>query len=84
MAEQVEVNGVRLGTVADGERLLLTLERSIRGQMPLRAVTANLGGRLELQRVYTRSGCDTPDADMVLLITGMAPVVYVDADGKLA
>lgn len=84
VAEEVRVNGVRLGTVADGQALVRALERSIRGQMPLAAVSYSLSGRLELSRVYTRSGKCTPDSDMILLITGMAPVVYVDADGKLA
>jgi hypothetical protein len=84
VAEEVRVNGVRLGTVADGQQLLRALERSIRGQMPLAAVSYSISGRLELRRVYTRAGSCTPDGDMILLITGMAPVVYVDADGRLA
>lgn len=84
VAEEVRVNGVRLGTVEDGLRLTRTLERSIRGQMPHAAVSGSISGRLELRRVYTRLGRNTPDADMVLLITGMAPVVYLDAQGRLA
>ncbi len=84
VAEEVRVNGVRLGTVADGLVLTRTLERAIRGQMPLAAVSGSISGRLELRRVYTREGGLTPYGDMVLLITGMAPVVYLDAQGKLA
>ena len=84
VAEEVRVNGVRLGTVADGLVLTRTLERAIRGQMPLAAVSGSISGRLELRRVYTRAGRSTPDGDMILLITGMAPVVYLDADGCLA
>ena len=60
------------------------LQRSIRGQMPLRAVSGSISGELELRSVYTRAGSCTPDSDMVLLITGMAPVIYLDPEGKLA
>ena len=84
VSDQVIVNGTCLGTVADGSRLCRELQRSIRMQMPLAAVSGNISGKLELRRVYTRAGKDTPNSDMILLITGMAPVVYVDANGKLA
>ena len=84
VSDQVSVNGTCLGTVEDGYRLCEELRRSIRMQMPLAAVSGNISGKLELRRVYTRAGKDTPNSDMILLITGMAPVVYVDANGKLA
>ncbi len=84
VSEEVQVNGTALGTVEDGQTLRQTLERTIRGQMPLAAATGGISGRLELRRVYTRAGRDTPYGDMVLLITGMAPVIYLDAEGKLA
>ena len=84
LSDEVRVNGTRLGTVSDGQSLRRALQRSIRDQMPLAAVSGNISGQLELRRVYTRAGRDTPEKDMVLLITGMAPVVYVDAQGKLA
>ncbi len=84
VADEVWVNGTRLGTVEDGEALELALTRAIRWQMPTAAVSGSISGRLELRRVYTRAGGSTPYGDMILLITGMAPVVYVDAQGKLA
>ena len=84
VSDEVIVNGTRLGTVEDGRRLCQALESSIRIQMPMAAVSGSISGRLELRRVYTRAGQDTPTGDMVLLITGMAPVIYVDSDGKLA
>lgn len=84
VAHQVQVNGTRLGTVENGRTLQLELERSIRGQMPLAAVSGSISGRIELRQVYTRAGRNTPYRDMVLLITGMAPVIYLDADGRLA
>lgn len=84
MAAEVRVNGLRLGNVEDGEALQRALQRSIRGQMPLKAVSGGISGRLELRQVYTRVGSCTPNSDMVLLITGVAPVIYLDPEGKLA
>ncbi len=84
VSDAVWVNGTRLGTVADGERLCALLRASILGQMPHAAVSGSISGQLSLERVYTRAGQDTPDRDMVLLITGMAPVIYVDEQGRLA
>lgn len=84
LSDEVWVNGTRLGTVSNGTSLQRALQRSIRDQMPLAAVSGNISGQLELRRVYTRAGQDTSEKDMILLITGMAPVVYVDANGKLA
>ena len=83
-AAEVRVNGIRLGNVEDGEALERALQRSIRGQMPLKAVSGGISGRLELRPVYTRVGSCTPYSDMVLLITGVAPVIYLDPEGKLA
>ena len=84
VSDSVWVNGTRLGTVSDSSLLLDALRRSIQGQMPHAAVSGRLSGQLHFQRVYTRAGADTPIGDMVLLVTGMAPVVYVDSQGKLA
>ena len=84
VSEEVLVNGTHLGTVADGYKLCNELRRSITHQMPMAAVSGHISGSLELRRVYTRAGTDTPYGDMVLLITGMAPVIYIDSEGKLA
>ena len=84
LSDCVIVNGTRLGTVRDGEALMEKLRQSIRGQMPNAAVFGNISGRVQIQKIYSRAGHDTPDEDMILLITDMAPVVYVDKDGKLA
>lgn len=84
LADAVYLNGVPLGTVTDGERFCELLRDSIRTQMPLAAVSGNISGRLELRRVYTRADASLDDADMVLLVTGMAPVVYLDQNGRLA
>lgn len=84
VSTEVLVNGTRLGTVADGDYLCAALRSFILNQMPHAAVSGNISGRLELRQVYTRAGQDRSYPDMVLLITGMAPVIYVDAEGKLA
>ena len=84
VADEVRVNGTRLGTVEDGFSLCRALDRSIRWQMPLAAVSGHISGKLEIHRVYTRADGNTSESDMVLLITGMAPVVYLDAEGRLA
>ncbi len=82
-ADAVFINGVPLGTVADGRLLLDRLHASIRGQMPNAAVVGNLSGELQIHPVYTRSGSNTEDEDMILLITGMAPVVYLNENGRV-
>ena len=84
LADAVYVNGIRLGVVADGERFCERLREAIRTPMPAAAVSGNISGRLELRRVYARADAGIDDADMVLLVTGMAPVVYLDPSGKLA
>ena len=84
LADGVFVNGVRLGTVADGALLAARLRQSILDQMPSAAVFGNISGKLEIRPVYSRAGHETNDRDMILLISGLAPVVYVDRDGKLA
>ena len=83
-ADAVYVNGIRLGTVADGERLCEKLRGEILGQMPMHAVSGNISGRLELRRVYTRADTNSEEEDMIRRITGMAPVIYLDGKGKLA
>ena len=39
---------------------------------------------LAIRRLYTRDGYLTPTGDMVLLITGAAPVFYYDQTGRFA
>ena len=83
LADQVIVNGPCLGTVKESSDLFERLRCSIRDQMPNAAAVGNISGRLQTRRVFAREGSQTNYDDMVLLITGMAPVIYVDRDGKL-
>ncbi len=84
LADGVFVNGQRLGTVEDGSELYARLRESILGQMPNAAVFGNISGELQISPVYSRAGHETNYDDMVLLICGMAPVIYLDGEGKLA
>ena len=84
LSDAVLVNGTKLGTVEDGEKLMEKLRASIRAQMPNAAVFGNISGKVQVRKLYVRDGSDTPDEDMILLITGMAPVIYVDKSGKIA
>jgi hypothetical protein len=59
------------------------LRESIRGQMPEAAVFGNISGQLSLRRVYTRLGRSSGYEEMIRLVTGAAPVIYVDQKGKL-
>ena len=83
LADGVSVNGIRLGTVENGAVLRERLRSSILGQMPNAAVSGNISGLLEIRPLYSRAGHETNYDDMVLLISGMAPVIYVDGEGKL-
>ncbi len=83
-ADAVYVNGVRLGVVTDGEALCESLRTAIRSRMPMTAVSGRISGQLTLRRVYTRADSSVPMEQMLQLITGMAPVIYLDGSGKLA
>ena len=50
--------------------------------MPTSAVGGTFSEELSVRRVYTRSGSATNYDDMVLLVSGMAPAVYVDREGN--
>ena len=81
-ADAVRINGTALGTVANGERLLSELRRTIRGDMPADAAVGNLGGRLQIYPVYTRSGLERSAEDMLADILAAAPAFYLDDDGR--
>ena len=80
----VSVNGITLGCVEDGAVLMDELRGFIQNQMPNAAVSGSFSGEIGLEPLYTRSGVETNYADMVLLVSGMAPVMYVDEDGNRA
>lgn len=83
LADGVFVNGVYMGSVEDGDELFLHLREFILNQMPNAAVFGNISGKATVEKIYSRSSRMTDYDDMVLLISGMAPVIYVDENGKL-
>lgn len=80
----VFVNSVYLGYVADREELLVTLRQFIMNQLPSWAETGYLSQEMTIRPQYGRSGGQTPAEDMVLLVSGMAPVMYSDGEGYVA
>ena len=84
LSDFVLVNGVTLGCVADGDILLDELRSFVANQMPNAASYGSYSGDISIDPRYTRSGKETPFSDMVLLVSGMAPVFYVDAEGRMA
>ena len=46
-------------------------------------IQRGISGDLRIRPIYSRAGHETNYDDMVLLISGMAPVLYVDQNGKL-
>lgn len=84
LADVAYVNGTRLGIVEDGAVLFEKLDSFIKNQQPNAAVSGSISGKLEVVKRYSRTNQATNDEDMLLLITGMAPVIYVDENGKLA
>lgn len=84
LREEVRVDGARLGWVADGEALREALSTYIYNTLPVWASGGVLSRELTLRRLYTRDAYLTPKNDMVLLITGAAPVFYYDQAGRYA
>lgn len=80
----VYVDGVRLGSVASSEALRERLARFITGQMPNWASRGALSREVTVVPEYTRSGYVATTDDMVLLISGAAPVLYFNEDGYMS
>lgn len=83
-SEGVYISGVYLGSVQSREALLSSLRQFIQGQLPSWASTGYLSQELQTRPQYGRTGSQTPVEDMVLLVSGMAPVMYSDGQGHVA
>lgn len=83
-SEGVYVSGVYLGSVRSREELLSSLQQFITGQLPTWAASGYLSQELNTRPQYGRAGSQTPVEDMVLLVSGMAPVMYSDGQGYIA
>ena len=84
LRDEVRVDDVRLGWVADGESLREALKAYISNTLPAWASGGVLSRELSIRRLYTRDAYLTPPGDMVLLISGAAPVFYYDQTGRYA
>ena len=84
LRDEVRVNGRMLGWVEDGEALREALGVYIRDTRPAWASGGVLNGELTIRRLYTRDAHLTGQRDMLLLITGAAPVFYYDQTGRYA
>lgn len=82
--DEVRVDGKRLGWVADGAALREALAEYIGNTLPTWAEGGVLTRELTIRTLYTRSRPLTATRDMLLLITGAAPVFYYDAAGRYA
>lgn len=80
----VFINSVYLGSVSQKDELLNELKQFITGQLPTWAEWGYLSQELSFKAQYSRSGSDTAVEDMVLLVSGMAPVMYSDGEGYVA
>lgn len=82
--QAVYINSVYLGSVEQREELLTALRQFITGQLPSWAEHGYLSQELSFREQYGRSGGTTPVEDMVLLVSGMAPVMYSNGEGYVA
>ena len=81
---EVRVDGRRLGWVADVAALREALSRYIGNTLPTWADGGVLSRELTIRSLYTRERPLTAQRDMLLLITGAAPVYYYNAEGRFA
>lgn len=80
----VYVKGTRLGTVCEECDISTLLRQNIVSQQPHAAVYGTYSGEIAVEQCYGRAGCETDSSDMVLLVSGMAPVMYYDSEGERA
>ena len=80
----VYLDGQKLGTVADGRALRLRLREHINNTLPTWASSGSVKGYLELRGQYSRAAFEVSQEDMILLITGISPVMYTDGEGRVS
>ncbi len=83
LCEACSINGLYIGCTAEGEKLREALRRHIFGTRPPGAVSGRYTEEIDIRPVYTRPGRESPAEDLRLLITGLAPVMYTDGEGKI-
>ena len=79
----VTAKGTKLGYVADGDALIAALEARIAAIRPNSALTGAYSGKIDITPVYTAGRRTTDIGDMVLLVSGMAPIMYYSDDNSV-
>ena len=82
--EAVICEGERLGCVGSGYELCTALNLYIENTLPTWANSGHLNSRFELVPMYTRAAYEVSCDDMVMLLTGLAPVMYTDGMGRVS
>jgi len=83
-AQAVYSGGQRLGCVRDGSALCSTVNRYIENTLPTWAKSGHLSQGFLLCPVFTRAEYEVSNEDMLMLLTGIAPVMYTDGKGRVS
>ena len=84
LRENVYLGETRVGAVTDAAAFRARLRAHIENTVPDWAWGGMLSKPLLIERCWGRSGYASSPGDMVLLVTGIAPVLYYDAAGNYA
>ncbi len=82
--QAVYSGGQRLGCVKDGAALCATVNRYIENTLPTWAKSGHLSQGFMLYPVFTRAEYEVSNEDMLMLLTGLAPVMYTDGKGRVS
>ena len=79
----VYVDGLRLGVVEDAASFRSQFARYIDNTLPTWAKGGSVRGMALIPR-YTRASFEVSDNDMIMLVTGLSPVMYYDGKGRVS
>ena len=82
LRENVYLGDTRIGAVTDAAAFRRRLRSYIENTVPDWAWGGVLSKPLRIERCWGRTGYASAPGDMVLLVTGVAPVLYYDAEGN--
>ena len=82
LRETVYLGDTRVGAVTDAAAFRQRLRSYIENTVPDWAWGGVLSKPLRIERRWGRTGYASTPGDMVLLVTGIAPVLYYDAEGN--
>ena len=79
----VYADKTRLGAVADTAQFQSDFAKYIDNTLPTWAKGGSVRG-MTLLPCYTRAEFEIPNEDMILLVTGLSPVMYYDGKGRVS